>query len=46
VGAVKMMARSLKVKPLGRYMQSLYNLPDRSLRENFRAYATDHDVSV
>ena len=46
VGAVKAMTRSLAVGPLAHYMDSLYRLPDHSLRQKLKAYAVDHGVAI
>jgi phosphotransferase system enzyme I (PtsP) len=43
---VKAMVRSLQVGALQGYMESLYNLPDRSVRARLRAYARDHGVLI
>ncbi|WP_051329886.1 phosphoenolpyruvate--protein phosphotransferase [Niveispirillum irakense] len=43
---VKGMARSLKVRELETYMESLYNRPDRSVRAHLRAWAADHGVRL
>ena len=44
VGPVKTMIRSLAVKPLGDYLETLYHLPDHSLRDRLLGYAKDHHV--
>ncbi len=44
VGPVKTMIRSLAVKPLGDYLETLYHLPDHSLRDRLFGYAKDHHV--
>ncbi len=46
VGEIKMMVRSLRLGPLRAYMQRLEELPDRSVRERLRTYATDHGVAI
>ncbi len=46
VGPVKAMIRSLSAKPLRSFMEGLYGLPHRSLREMLRAYAKDHGVII
>jgi phosphotransferase system, enzyme I, PtsP len=46
IGAVKSMVRSLSVEPLRAYLETLYNLPDRSLREKLRAFSRDHGVVI
>ena len=46
LGAVKSMARSLTVGSLSEYMETLYSLPDHSVREKLRAYSRDHGVVI
>jgi phosphotransferase system enzyme I (PtsP) len=46
VGPVKTMIRSLTLGPLQDYMESLYSLPDHSVREKLRAFALDHGVMI
>ncbi len=46
VGPVKAMIRSLSAEPLRSFMEGLYGLPHRSLREMLRAYAKDHGVII
>ena len=46
VGPVKRMVRSLSVKPLADYMQSLYDMPEHSVRGKLRAFALDHGVMI
>ena len=46
VGAIKLMIRSLRLRPLATYMQTLLSLPDHSVRDKVRAYANDHAVTV
>ena len=38
------MIRSLEATALNRYVSSLLDLPDHSLRGRLQAYARDHDV--
>jgi phosphotransferase system enzyme I (PtsP) len=44
VGPVKAMLRSLSLPSLESYMEGLYNLPVRSVREELRHFAVDHGV--
>jgi phosphotransferase system enzyme I (PtsP) len=44
VGPVKAMIRSLEATALNRYVGSLLDLPDHSLRGRLQAYARDHGV--
>lgn len=46
VGPIKHMLRSLRLKPLATYMETLLALPDHSVREKLRAYANDHQVAI
>lgn len=46
VGPVKTMVRSLSAQPLKQYIETLLDLPERSLREKLRSFAMDHDVVV
>lgn len=46
IGAVKSMIRSLAVAPLRKYLGTLYDLPDHSLREKLRAFSRDHGVII
>jgi phosphotransferase system, enzyme I, PtsP len=46
VGPVKAMIRSLSVAPLADYLDSLYDLPQHSVREKLRAFALDHGVMI
>ncbi len=46
VGPVKLMVRSLDVSQLGRYLDSLYDLPDHSLRNRLRDFARDHRIAI
>lgn len=46
IGAVKSMIRSLSVESLRDYLETLYDLPDHSLREKLRAFSRDHGVII
>jgi phosphotransferase system enzyme I (PtsP) len=46
IGPIKAMVRSLNVAELGRYMDTLLTLPDRSLRGKLRNFALDHGVMI
>jgi phosphotransferase system enzyme I (PtsP) len=46
VGPVKAMVRSLFLPALEGYMNRLYDLPDRSVREKLRNFAIDHGVQL
>jgi phosphotransferase system enzyme I (PtsP) len=46
VGPVKAMLRSLSLPMLVNYMDGLYNLPVRSVREELRHFAVDHGVVI
>ena len=46
VGPVKTMIRSLDLEPLVGYLDTLYGLPERSVREKLRSFATDHGVMI
>jgi phosphotransferase system enzyme I (PtsP) len=46
IGAVKSMIRSLEIAPLRDYLETLYELPDHSLREKLRAFSKDHGVII
>lgn len=46
VGPIKTLIRSLALGPLIDYMESLYDLPDRSVREKLRAFALDHGAVI
>ena len=46
IGPVKAMVRSLDVRALASYMDTLLNLPDRSLRGKLRNFAVDHGVAI
>jgi phosphotransferase system enzyme I (PtsP) len=46
VGPVKAMVRSLSLPELEDFMARLYDLPDRSVREQLRNFAIDHAVQL
>ncbi|WP_142850732.1 phosphoenolpyruvate--protein phosphotransferase [Telmatospirillum sp. J64-1] len=46
IGPVKCMLRSLDLPPLERYLDTLLDLPDHSLREKLKSYAIDHGVVI
>ena len=46
VGPVKMMVRTLDVAKLEAFMEDLYGLPDRSVREQLAAFAESHGIAV
>jgi phosphotransferase system, enzyme I, PtsP len=46
VGPIKAMIRSLDLKPLGRYVETLYGLSQHSLRGNILSFAKDQGVNV
>jgi phosphotransferase system enzyme I (PtsP) len=46
VGPVKTMIRSLDLEPIRAYVQRLMERPDRSVRQQLRAYALDHGVAI
>jgi phosphotransferase system, enzyme I, PtsP len=46
IGPVKMMVRSLDVSKLETFMDGLYGLPDRSVREQLASFAEAHGVAV
>lgn len=46
VDAVKTMVRGLEVAPLQDCINELLTLPDHSIREQLRAYASDRDVPI
>jgi len=45
-GAVKAMVRSLDAEALSRYMETLLDRPDHSVRQKLTAYARDHGVEI
>lgn len=46
IGPVKMMVRSLDAAKLAAFMEGLYALPDRSVREQLTAYAEENGVAI
>lgn len=46
IGPVKMMVRSLDAAKLGAFMEELYGLPDRSVREALARYAEENGIAV
>jgi len=46
IGPVKMMTRSLDATKLAAFMEELYTLPTRSVREALAQFAEDHGVVV
>jgi phosphotransferase system enzyme I (PtsP) len=46
IGPVKMMVRSLDAGKLASFMEGLYGLPDRSVREQLAQYAQDNGISI
>ena len=46
LGPIKTMIRSLSAGSLGAYLETLYKLPDHSLREKLRAFSKDHGVAI
>lgn len=46
IGPVKMMVRSLDAGLLEQYMEGLYGLPEASVRDQLRAFAEDHGVTI
>ncbi len=46
IGPVKAMIRSLNVGDLERYLETIEDLDDRSLREKLRGFARDHGVEI
>jgi len=46
VGPVKSMIRSVEAEGLRRYVARLTELPDHSVRQQLRAYALDHRISI
>ena len=46
IGPVKTMIRSLDLRGLREYLETLLSLPDNSLRDKLRAFARDHDVAI
>lgn len=46
IGPVKMMVRSLDAAKLAAFMEGLYALPDRSVREQLTAYAEENGIAI
>ncbi|MBL6946747.1 MAG: phosphoenolpyruvate--protein phosphotransferase [Rhodospirillales bacterium] len=46
IGPIKAMIRSLDLGPLCNFMESLFLLPDHSVREKLREFARDHGVMI
>ena len=46
LGAVRAMVRSLEAGALAAYLQTLFDLPDHSLRRKLSAYARDHGIAT
>lgn len=46
IGPVKMMVRSLDTAKLAAFMDGLYALPDRSVREQLAAYAEENGIAI
>lgn len=46
IGPVKMMVRSLDAAKLADFMEGLYALPDRSVRERLAAYAEENGIAI
>ena len=46
IGPVKTMIRSLEVRPLTTYLETILDLPQPSLREKLRSYAVDHGIVI
>jgi phosphotransferase system enzyme I (PtsP) len=46
VDQVKTMVRSLEAAPLERRINQLLTLPDHSIREQLRSFATDRDITI
>ncbi|MGB6087807.1 phosphoenolpyruvate--protein phosphotransferase [Parvibaculum sp.] len=46
IGPVKMMLRSLDTRKLSAFMEGLYGVPDRSVREQLAAFAEENGVIV
>lgn len=44
IGPVKTMTHDLRLAELSSYMETLYSLPDHSVRNKLRAYALDHGI--
>lgn len=46
IGPVKMMLRSVDTRKLSAFMEGLYGVPERSVREQLAAFAEEHGVIV
>jgi phosphotransferase system enzyme I (PtsP) len=46
IDQVKTMVRGLDVEPLQAFINQLLTLPDHSIREQLRTFASDHDVPI
>ena len=46
IGPVKMMIRTLEVAPLAAYLDTLVDVPDRSVRGKLKDYAVDHGIII
>ena len=46
IGPVKMMVRSLDAAKLAAFMEGLYALPDRSVRDQLTAYAEENGIAI
>jgi phosphotransferase system enzyme I (PtsP) len=46
VDQVKTMVRALEVEPLQDSIKQLLTLPDHSIREKLRSYASDRDIPI
>ncbi len=46
IGPVKLMVRSLNLELLGRYLETLYDASDHSLRTRLKNFARDHQIAV
>ncbi|HLI11026.1 MAG TPA: phosphoenolpyruvate--protein phosphotransferase [Alphaproteobacteria bacterium] len=46
IGPIKMMIRSLAVRPLATYLETLIGLPGHSVRAKLHDYAVDHGIAI
>ena len=46
IGPVKSMVRSLDVAIVSHYLESLYELPDHSVRSKLSDFARDHQIAL
>lgn len=46
IGPVKLMVRTLNLELLSRYLETLYDAPDHSLRSRLRNFARDHQIAL